>query len=204
VGGRAPPSLMRGPLKVSPDVGAYAAALWRRHRRHRQRSEQTSVSERPGTNGSPHSTQGRGSCFTRRATLYDAAFSGLCSPTAGPQRRGTAGTSSTTRLASSNWAETGPKDPFLRTSSSVSRPFQPSIRRPGRINTPKAGFLHRNPAFLAVREAGVSRRCGLVRGIPSLRPAGFRGGPGTMRSPSKARYSAGDVAGERGGHQASS
>jgi hypothetical protein len=33
------------------------------------------VSERPGTNGSPHSLQGRGSCFSRRARLFLAAFS---------------------------------------------------------------------------------------------------------------------------------
>jgi hypothetical protein len=40
----------------------------RRDRRHRHKSEQSWVSERRGTNGSPHWTHGRGSCFTRRET----------------------------------------------------------------------------------------------------------------------------------------
>ena len=57
---------------------------------------------------------------------------GCCPATAAPQRRGTRGTSWTIRPASSDSAETGPKDSFRRTQSTVFRPFQPSLRRPVR------------------------------------------------------------------------
>jgi hypothetical protein len=64
-GGRSGRSVSRVRVDVSAAEPHAAAFLWRRDRRHRHRSEQTSVSERPGTNSSPHSTHARGSCFTR-------------------------------------------------------------------------------------------------------------------------------------------
>jgi hypothetical protein len=55
---------------------ASRSRLSRRFRFHRHDVEQTIRSDRPGVNSSPHSTQGRGSCATRRAALYASARSG--------------------------------------------------------------------------------------------------------------------------------
>ena len=64
-----------------------------------------------------------------------------------PPRCGIHGTTTKARPASSNLAETAPKNPFLCTWSTVLRPFQPSLRRPGRLNTPEDDFLHRKAVF---------------------------------------------------------
>jgi hypothetical protein len=71
----------RSPVRADVAVAKphATAFLWRRDRRHRHKSLHISASERRGVNSSPHSVHGRGSCFTRRARLYAARFSGWAS-----------------------------------------------------------------------------------------------------------------------------
>jgi hypothetical protein len=92
-----------------------------------------------------------------------------------PPHCGIRGTTTNARSASSNSAETRPKDPFSRTSSSVLRPVQASIRVPSRAYKPKAGFLHRNHVFSHGARPGCAARSCWWEASPPPFPAGATG-----------------------------